>query len=89
MSIKVGKLGRVRLKGADLERLRRACFVRDGYRCVICGRTVGWVSGHMMHIQGRGAFGSDVLSNVETGCAECHHHHHNPKAVPRKATSYL
>lgn len=77
-----GKLGRIRLKGAALERLRRECFARDGWRCVICGRGVGWVSGHMMHIKSRGAGGSDVIENVVTGCWECHGKSHNAGGKP-------
>ena len=82
-----GKLGRIRLKGAALEKLRRDCFVRDKYICVDCGCGVewsGWNAGHMAHIVSRGAGGSDTLDNVRTKCFMCHFNEHNPKAVPRK-----
>jgi 5-methylcytosine-specific restriction endonuclease McrA len=85
VSVKVGKLGRIRLQGADLEKLRRSCFARDGYRCVLCGRGVGWVSGQMMHKRSRGAGGSDTLDNVETGCLECHMKAHNCGGKPLAA----
>lgn len=39
---RVGKLGIVRLAGADLEALRRQCFERDDYACRDCGRRVAW-----------------------------------------------
>jgi hypothetical protein len=90
--IKTGKLGIVRCTGKDLEKLRNACFDRDHDRCQWegCGRWTRrergyWDSGHMAHIQGRGAGGSDVLENVRVLCME--HHlvsEHNPKSVPRK-----
>lgn len=35
MTVKIGHLGRIRLTGADLERLRRECFTRDLWRCTI------------------------------------------------------
>lgn len=82
-----GKTGRIRLKGEALEAIRRACFARDGWKCVRCGVEVrwdGWNAGHMMHRQSRGAGGSDVLENVDTGCRVCHHDQHNPKACPTK-----
>jgi 5-methylcytosine-specific restriction endonuclease McrA len=86
MSVKVGKLGTIRLKGADLERVRRACFIRDGWRCQDCLRVIGWASGHMAHIKSRGAGGSDVMDNVRTLCLECHSKEHNcgGKPLPRK-----
>ena len=80
-----GKTGRIRLKGLALADLRRQCFTRDGWKCVDCVRPVSWATGHMAHIIGRGRGGSDLLENVRTKCAECHHAEHNPKAVPAKA----
>jgi 5-methylcytosine-specific restriction endonuclease McrA len=80
-----GWLGRIRLKGLAMADLRRQCFTRDGWKCVECARPVSWATGHMAHIKSRGAGGSDVLENVRTKCAECHHAEHNPKAVPAKA----
>jgi 5-methylcytosine-specific restriction endonuclease McrA len=77
MSIKVGKLGRVRLKGADLERLRREVFTRDKWLCCNCGRTCGWVSGHLAHIKSRGAGGSDTAENTRLLCRDCHMDEHN------------
>lgn len=66
----------IRLRGKQMERLRRACFKRDKYRCVKCGKRVlwdgsVWTRGHMMH-KVRKTWGGDVISNVETGCFSCH-----------------
>jgi 5-methylcytosine-specific restriction endonuclease McrA len=89
MPVTVGKLGIVRRTGAELTALRRACFERDEYRCVVCGFRVRWESGywesgHMAHKIGRGRGGSDVLENVQTKCSGHHWEEHNPKAVPKK-----
>lgn len=72
-----GKLGRIRLKGAALARLRRECFERDRWSCVDCGRMVNWDTGHMAHIKSRGAGGSDIIANVQTMCSWCHQKSHN------------
>ena len=62
----------IRLKGKDMEALRRACFERDNYICVQCGNPVSWQSGHMAHIKSHGSGGSDILENVKTKCQHCH-----------------
>lgn len=88
MSIAVGKLGIVRLKGAHLTQLRVDCFNRDQERCVDCGKRVAWHLFHMSHIVGRGRGGSDVLENVRVLCSHCHLvNEHNPKSVPAKELS--
>ncbi len=81
-----GKTGRIRLKGEALAMLRRACFTRDGWRCVACFRRVSWASGQMAHIKSRGSGGSDALENVQTMCAEHHalSHNCNGEPLPRK-----
>ena len=79
---KPGKLGRIRLKGEALAALRRECFTRDGWCCVLCGAPVSWASGHMMHRKSRGAGGSDVIDNVDTGCGNCHQKSHNCGGQP-------
>lgn len=84
---KVGKTGRIRLKGEPLRLLRQECFERDRWKCQDCGieiRWDGWNAGEMAHIQSRGAGGSDVLENIRTLCKICHQASHNPKSVPRK-----
>jgi 5-methylcytosine-specific restriction endonuclease McrA len=79
-----------RLKGADMEQLRRECFERDFYLCQgfvcdlvvdwmqfghTCNRPVTWETGHMAHIGAKRRHG-DSLDNVRTLCAECHQIEH-------------
>jgi 5-methylcytosine-specific restriction endonuclease McrA len=78
----VGKTGRIRLKGPALEALRRRVFTRDKWCCCICGEPCGWVSGHLAHIQSRGAGGSDTEENTRLLCAECHMKSHNCGGKP-------
>lgn len=90
----VGKLGRVRLKGDDLEALRLERFDLDRWRCVDCRRIVrddvpDWAANkaHLAHMIGRGRGGSDTIANTRTKCGECHfRHEHNPKVVRRKGS---
>ena len=79
-----GKLGIIRLKGPALAALRRARFTMDRWKCVECGRPVSWASGHLAHVVGRGAGGSDTMENTRTKCDDCHLvREHNPKSVRR------
>lgn len=79
-----GKLGIIRLKGKAKEALRRARFTLDRWKCVDCGRPVSWASGHLAHVVGRGAQGSDTMENTRTKCADCHLvGEHCPKSVRR------
>lgn len=81
-----GKTGTLRLRGKELEALRRAVFERDCWKCKECGVSCGWVTGHLAHIQSRGAGGSDTESNTRLLCAKCHSREHNAggKPVPAK-----
>ena len=72
-----GKLGIVRLFGKDLGALRDEVFDRDEDRCqwAGCGRWVRrergyWDSGHMAHIQGKGASGRSEERRVGKECLE-------------------
>lgn len=88
MSIKVGKLGIVRLKGPHMHALRTDVFERDNYTCQNCGAGVLWNTGHLAHIKSRGAGGSDTRENTRILCQGCHLiNDHNPKSVPSKATN--
>lgn len=90
MTVKVGKLGTVRLKGKDYEALRVECFERDLGNCRECGTPTLFNSPHeyrnsfhMAHIRTKRNNG-DTINNVRTLCGECHRAEHSPKAVPRK-----
>ena len=74
-----------RLRGKEIETLRYACFERDEYKCVRCGRPVRFERGHadsgeMAHIKAKRRHG-DSLSNVRTLCGPfangCHAKEHN------------
>lgn len=89
MSVRIGKLGIVRLTGDDLTDLRWACYERDYRHCVVCRRWLRFEAGeensmHMAHVQNKRMYG-DTLHNVRSKCAHCHLVlEHNPKSVPRK-----
>ena len=92
MSIRIGKLGIVRLTGKDMGALRTQCLSRDEHCCVKCGRWVMddvpyWAFNKydMAHKKNKRMYG-DVLENVETMCHECHMKSHNAggKPLPRK-----
>jgi len=77
--IRIGKLGIERRTGKDYTALRQECLDRDLGRCVKCNIAVddSLPMEHprkfdMSHIRSHGAGGSDVLSNVETTCHNCH-----------------
>jgi len=80
----VGKTGIIRLRGPALAALRRSRFVMDHWKCVDCGATVSWASGHLAHVLSLGAGGSDTLENTRAKCGDCHLvGEHNPKSVRR------
>lgn len=82
------KLRPGRLRGADMEALRREVFERDGYQCQhmkvigidwklgklyrMCRALVTWETGHLAHIISRGRGGKDEASNLLTKCPHCH-----------------
>jgi 5-methylcytosine-specific restriction endonuclease McrA len=85
MSIAVGKLGIVRVTGADMADLRSRRWRLDRGICHTCGiATFYWPrfdgdpqAYDMAHIVSRGAGGSDVIENVRTECHSCHMREHN------------
>lgn len=90
--VRVGKLGRVRLKGPAMAELRHFVFVRDGGRCVLCGQGVIeesglWASMHLMHKTSKGAGGSDTPENTECGCLKCHMGSHNCGGKPLRSAA--
>lgn len=52
------------------ENLRKAAILRDGNRCMMCGKTNCILEVH--HIQPRRLKGSDTLGNLITLCSGCH-----------------
>lgn len=79
-----------RLKGKDLEQLRRQCFERDNECCVVCGMKLRWETGyrdsmHMAHIRAK-RIGGDNLANVRSKCFHDHIEveHLGGKVVPKK-----
>lgn len=78
-----------RLKGKDMEALRREVFERDAYRCrhpitsvglgqeitMPCLKRVTWESGHLAHIKAR-RMGGDSPENTYCCCAEHHRIYH-------------
>lgn len=92
---KPGKLGIVRLYGKAKLALRWDCYERDKHLCVKCKKWLPFDGSlmqrmHMAHIQGTGAGGSDVLSNVRTLCYDDHiakEHNAGGKPCPKKVTT--
>lgn len=82
-----------RLKGADFENLRRACFNRANGRCEDCGCFMLYrrrfdadpIAYDMAHIRNKRMYG-DHLGNVRALCHECHMDSHNAggKPCPKK-----
>ena len=62
----------IRLKGKEIEKLRRQVAERAKYRCQKCGGPASWEKGHMAHIKSRGSGGSDTLENTQWECFNCH-----------------
>jgi len=51
--------------------LRVQVLARDGYRCLMCGRTKDEVALHVDHVRPLDAGGTDELSNLATLCTDC------------------
>ena len=52
------------------ENIRKATILRDGYKCMECGKTDCILEVH--HIKPRRLGGSDTISNLITLCSKCH-----------------
>lgn len=69
-------------KGPAWERLRRACFDRDGWRCTKC-RKAGRLEAH--HVKELDNGGANTLANLATLCRSCHiEHHRKPEPLESK-----
>ena len=76
---------------ASLKKLRaKACFTRDGYACVRCGRTDTLAPSHI-YPQGRYPRMKWLLVNMLTLCYACHIHwwHKNPIAAAQWVKTIL
>lgn len=87
--VKVGKTGRVRLKGEALSFLRGHTYQNDLERCRHCGEYIFYTARFdgdplaydMAHIKSRGAGGSDLPSNVKALCHRDHMASHSGKRI--------
>ena len=69
-----------RPKRALWEAARRACFERDGYRCVKCGSAGRLEADHIQELyRGGDVYG---LSNLTTLCRSCHIERHRRPVDP-------
>lgn len=60
------------IKGKRWERVRRAVFDRDGWRCVDCGSAVGLECDHIESLQSKPEQDPFDMANLQTLCSECH-----------------
>jgi 5-methylcytosine-specific restriction endonuclease McrA len=66
--------------------LRRACLLRDQYRCAVCGRIVDGREAHVDHVVPRLSGGADSLDNLQTLCRE---HHGAKTREEQRASGHL
>ena len=71
------------LKGSRWDRVRRAAFERDGWRCVECGRP-GRLEAHHIQPLHKGGAPFD-LANLATLCRRCHIETHRRKLTAGEA----
>ena len=57
------------LSGWQWERLRRAAFDRDGWRCQDCGKAAAMEAHHVKPLEDGGA---NTVENLLTLCRDCH-----------------
>lgn len=72
----------IRLHGPEKTELRQRVYWRANGFCEMCGIYTPWKSGHLVHVQGVGAGGSDSEENTKWGCAGCHNKLHNAGGKP-------
>ena len=87
---RVGKLGIIRLKGSDMEKLRHEAFERVGGICELkldsdCWGRCAEYRGELAHIRTKRNNG-DTLDNVQWACPSCHSRSHNCGGKPIKVT---
>ena len=75
---------RLILEPEEYDALKRRVLERDRWRCQCCGSQMNL---QVHHLARRGQLGSDVIENLITLCAVCHHLHHN-LILGRRADSF-
>ena len=73
-------LNHLRLPSRPWERIRRAAFERDGFRCRACGRPGRLEAHHVKPLQ-KGGDPFD-LDNISTRCRDCHIDLHRRQRTP-------
>jgi hypothetical protein len=76
------------LAGEDCESRRLQVFSRDQFKCVDCGTSVGWYTGHLAHGGNTKVSRCWCLENLKTKCYVCHiiiEHNREPKWTPKEA----
>jgi 5-methylcytosine-specific restriction endonuclease McrA len=68
------KRPRLVLKPEEYDELGNRVLDRDGWKCQCCGSSMNLQVHHLVR---RSQLGSDVLENLMTLCADCHHRQHN------------
>lgn len=76
-----------RIDGRRWDRVRRAAFERDGYRCTECGRA-GRLEAHHEPPMREGADPYD-LSGIRTLCRACHIARHRPDDMTPGRVAWL
>lgn len=82
----------VRLTGPEKSKLREQVYLRAKGFCEVtdangkkfpgCNGYTPWKSGHLVHVLGVGAGGSDTEENTWWGCQNCHDRLHNAGGKP-------
>ena len=86
----ISKQKNIRLRGKALRELCERVWERDKYRCIICGKYIGY--GYKPHHVFQAANKSDEEEKMVTLCNECHyecHHGFNIKGNKQKCLDYL
>jgi 5-methylcytosine-specific restriction protein A len=69
----VGKTPTERGYGAAWRKLRKSVLIRDNYLCKACeAKGIATPATDVDHIVNKARGGSDILSNLQSLCKECH-----------------
>lgn len=75
------KGGRLRLDRDAYAALCRQVFIRDDWRCQLCGRRSNLQAHHLRY---RSHQGPDSPANLLTLCADCHRREHHESLARRR-----